>query len=605
MPHAFPGFQVIETIYASSRSIVQRARRLSDDALVVVKQSSPDVVAAEALRRALHEYDLLTALRGTGIVEAHAIVRDGSRVALILESFGDVLATVIAEHRATIADALEIAVQVARSLSRIHAAGVVHRDINPRNIVFDPMARTAKLIDFDIAVRVQPDRVERDGPDALTGTLHYMAPEQTGRLNRPVDHRADLYSFGVMLYELLCGRRPFDGDDALALVHAHLAELPPRLDAIAPEIPGVIADIVMRLLAKAPEQRYQAAGAVQVDLERCLRDLDDHGRVGSFAIGGHDGAARFEFPDRLYGRAGELRALLDAFERVSRGGVETVLVSGYSGIGKSSLVRELHASVLSQPCYVASGKFDRLNRDVPYSALVSVLGGLVAQILAEPAIDRWRTEIAAAIGDDAALVRGVLPVIERVLGPQPAPPALDAGTARRRLALGLLRLVQVFARKAHPLVVFLDDMQWVDTASLQLLTQLAMSDGAEALLLIEAYRDNEVDPAHPFAHAMREYEKAGARLTRIALAPIGQADTVELIADAVRLPPAEVADAAQLIWRKTEGNPFFLRQFVAMLYDEGCVTFDPASHALRFDLAAIDRAGITENVADLLAHKLG
>jgi histidine kinase len=605
MAHVFPGFQVVERIYASSRTRVERALRLVDSTLVVIKQSSVDVVAAEALRRAQHEHDLLGALRGTpGVIEVHAIVRDGSHVALILESCGAGIATAIAQRWLSVGDVLDAGIQLARSLACIHAAGIVHRDINPHNIVYDPASRVAKIIDFDSAFRPQPDAAELTASIAHEGTLHYMAPEQTGRLNRPVDHRADLYSLGITLYELFAGRRPFDGDDALAIVHAHLAEQPQRLDEVAPAVPGVIAEIVMKLVAKAPEQRYQTAAGVQADLERCRQELDEHRRIAPFAIGRHDVATRLEIPDRLYGRAGEVRALLEAFARVSRGGVETVLVSGYSGVGKSSLVREIQAPITQQRGYVASGKFDRLHRDVPYSAVGAALDGLIAQILADPAIERWRSAIATAVGDHGPLVRSVLPAIERVLGRQSPPPVLDADIARRHLAHGLLRLVQVFARKAHPLVLFLDDVQWADAASLQLVAQLTMSDATESLLVIEAYREAEVDPAQPFGVALRDHDKR-TRLIRIALAPLALTDTVELIADAVRLPPEHVASAAALIWRKTEGNPFFIRQFVQMLYDDGYAAFDPRTRAFTLDVAAIERAGITENVADLLARKLG
>src|SRR6185503_15532820 len=291
----------------------------------------------------------------------------------------------------------------------IHAAGVVHKDINPRNIVYVPASRTAKLIDFDIAIRARAAGAAASAPTELEGTLHYLAPEQTGRLCRAVDHRTDLYSLGITLYELFTGRRPFNGDDALSIVHAHLAEQPGRLEDIAPEVPRVVADIVMKLIAKAPEQRYQSAGGLLADLERCRRELDELGRVAPFAIGRHAGALRLEFSDRLYGRDAEVRILLEAFGRAARGAVETVLVSGYSGIGKSSLVREIHGPVTARRGYVVSGKFEQLNHDAPYGALVAALAGLVAQILAEPVIDRWRAAIAAAVGVDASLVHSVLP----------------------------------------------------------------------------------------------------------------------------------------------------------------------------------------------------
>src|SRR6185503_7311640 len=283
MPHEFPGFQVIERLYTSARSVVERAIRTADHAQVVVKQAAEGVITAEALRRAQHEHDLLSALRGAGIVDVHELLRDGGHVALVTEDCRDVLATAIAARRIPLGEALDAAIQLARSVARIHAAGVVHKDINPRNIVYDPASRTAKLIDFDLAIRARAAGAAASAPTELEGTLHYLAPEQTGRLCRAVDHRTDLYSLGITLYELFTGRRPFNGDDALSIVHAHLAEQPGRLEDIAPEVPRVVADIVMKLIAKAPEQRYQSAGGLLADLERCRRELDELGRVAPFA----------------------------------------------------------------------------------------------------------------------------------------------------------------------------------------------------------------------------------------------------------------------------------------------------------------------------------
>ena len=607
MAHAFPGYRVVRQLHASGRSTVERAVCAADGQTVVVKQAAGEFVVVEAARRIQHEYDLLRLLRGDGVVGVHEIIRDGSHIALVIESFGEALATSIAERRFSLGDALHLGILLARTVARIHAAGVVHRDINPQNIVYEPATQVAKLIDFDIATRTRSASASFVAPTRLEGTLRYMAPEQTGRLHCRVDARSDLYSLGVTLYELFCGRRPFDGDDALAIVHAHLALLPPRIDAIDPAIPGVVADIVMKLIAKAPEQRYQTASGLLADLERCQRELGDGSgdrSIEPFVIGRYDVSSRFEFSDRLYGREPEVRALLEAFTRTAHGAVETVLVSGYSGIGKSSVVREIYAPVSARRGRVASGKFEQLHRDIPYSAVVAALDELLAQIVADPALDRWRTEIAAALAGDGPLVRSVLPAIERIVGPQPPPPALDPETARRRLALALVRFVQVFARTAHPLVVFLDDMQWADTASLELVTRLATSEDTEALLVIEAYRDNEVDPAHPYALALRDHEKRGAKLSRLALAPLGLAETTELVADVLRQPPGDAGDAGAVIWRKTEGNPFFIRQFTQMLYDEGYITFDPNANAFACDVPAIERAAITENVAEIVTHKL-
>ena len=607
MAHSFPGYRATQQLYASPRSIIERAECAADGATVVIKQADDGVVVVEAARRIQHECDLLRSLRGDGVIGVREILRDGSHIALVLESFGEPLATAIAGRALAFDEALALAVTLARITARVHAAGVVHRDINPRNILYDPASRTAKLIDFDIATRTRSSPVEAVASRIFAGTLPYMAPEQTGRLNRDVDARSDLYSLGITLHELFTGRRPFPTDDALALVHAHIAVQPPRIDAVEPAIPSVVADIVMRLIAKAPEQRYQTATGLLADLERCQRELRGGAAdpaIAPFAIAQHDASSRFEFADRLYGREAEVRALLDAFTRTARGAVETVLVSGGSGIGKSSVVREVYAPVFARRGRVASGKFEQLLHDVPYSAVVAAVDELLAQIIADPELPRWRTELADAVAGDGPLVRGLVPAIEHVIGPQAPPPALDPETAQHQLALALARLIQVFARKAHPLVIFLDDMQWADAASLQLLTRLATSEVIESLLLIEAFRDRDVVPSHPFALALQDHVKHGAKLSRLALAPLDLAETIELVADALRLPPERTAELASVIWHKTSGNPFFTRQFTQGLYDDGYIWFDAGANAFTFDVAAIERAAITENVAELLSHKL-
>jgi histidine kinase len=602
MAHAFPGFREVRRLHTGSRAVVDRAVRVRDARRVILKQPASDLVATETLARLQHEYALLCTVRGPGVIEALEIVRDGSRAVLVLEDFGAALASCLAERRFSLAEALDVAIAIASSLVHVHAAGVMHKDVNPTNVVYDPQTRTVKLIDFDLASRAR--KPSAPGPGSIAqGTLRYLAPEQTGRLGRTIDERSDLYALGITLHELFTGRCPFEGDDALALVHAHLAEQPRRMDDLDAAIPGVIADIVMKLLAKPPEQRYQTAAGVVADLERCRRELTE-GSIASFAIARHDVSTRLELPERLYGREPEVRALLDAFDRTAQGAVETVLVSGYSGIGKSSVVREILTPVAVRHGHVVSGKFEQLNHDVPYSAVVCALDQLVAHVLAEPTIERWSAVISAALGDDAPLVGSVLPAIERVVGPQPPMPVLDPDAARRRLAGAMARLVQVFARKAHPLVVFFDDVHWVDTASLQLLTLLATSEDTESLLVIEAYRDNEVDATHPFALALREHERRGAKISRIELNPLTLDETTELVADALRLPPDRVGDAAAVIWRKTEGNPFFIRRFLHALHDEGCIAFDARANAFTLDLAVMNRAAITENVADLLTSQL-
>ncbi|MEO8701049.1 MAG: AAA family ATPase, partial [Kofleriaceae bacterium] len=573
----------MEHLYQCQGSVVDRAVRIADGLEVVLKQP---------LEPSLHtqrEYEVLEAVRGEGVVEVIELVQTGDQVALVVESFGEPFAQSLARGRLALAEALAIASAVTRALARVHAAGFIHRDLNPNSLVYDPLAKVVKIIDFGIAAS---SRTAPDAPHDLEGTVRYMAPEQTGRLNRRVDQRSDLYSLGVMLYELFTGVRPFEGDNALAIIHGHLASQPPRIDEVDPAIPRPIASIVARLLAKTPEHRYQTAAGLLADLERCLG--------ADFVLGAVD-VSRFELPDRIYGRDREVRTLLDAFRRTAAGGIETVAVGGYSGVGKSALVRETYATITLVGGRVASGKFDRLTGDAPFAALAIALSDLIVQLFAEVGRThaRLRADIIAAVGNDGALVVTAVPALARVIGAQPPPPSLDPEVAHHRLLTALTRVMQVFTHTQHPLVLFLDDMQWADAATLQLLSLLVQSELTESLLLVLAYRDNEVDAAHPLEVALRGYETA---ITRIALAPLPLAATEELLADVLHAsPPRAVTEA---IWRKTDGNPFFLRQFLTRLHADGLIAFDPERGCFAIDASKLDTLGISENVADLLADGL-
>jgi histidine kinase len=604
MRHEFPGYQATQQLYASLRSSVEQVVRIADGAVLVLKQPLEPMIGSEALRRVQQEYAVLTELRGPGVVAAHALVRDAGRAGIVLENAGESLASWLAREGFSLLDALGIGVEVARTLARIHELGIIHKDINPNNIAYDCVRRVATVIDFDIASRAHRALTDLPTVVVLEGTLAYIAPEQTGRLKHAIDGRSDLYSLGATLYELFTGRPPFDGTDDLALVHAHLATQPARIDQIDPAIPPMIAEIIVKLLEKSPEQRYQTGHGLAADLAECQRQLAETGWVEPFPIAQRDASPRFGFADRLYGRDPEIRALLEAFARTTSGAVEVVVVTGPAGVGKSALARELFTPVTEQRGYFTAGKFDQLQRDIPYSAVARSLGELVAQILTDPALDRWRVAIAAALGDDAGLVAVLLPLLGRVVGELPPAPELSADAAQRRLASALTRLVQVFARKAHPLVMFFDDMQWADVASLNLMSQIATSGQTESLLLIEASRECGSDAIDPFASALREQERRGVTISRLVLAPLSAPETAELVGDALRRPPEHVTEVADRIWHKTHGNVFFIRQFLQALYDEGVIAFDAGSGAFELDVEAIDRARITDNVADLLAHAL-
>ena len=603
----FPGLAAIERLYAGSRSAVYRARREADDRPVILKVARAGQIGTdEALARLRHERDLLTSVHSERVIRAFDVAQFGDDAVLILEDVGgDSLDRHLGRARFSLAETLEIAIGIAAALRDIHAAGIIHKDVTPSNIVYNPATRDVRLIDFDIASAWRTDHHGFVSPRTLEGTLRYMAPEQTGRMNRATDSRADLYAFGATLFELLTGRLPFLDTDILSIVHAHLAVRPPSPDAIDPAIPAPVSAIVTKLLAKAPEDRYQTADGVLADLQTAAEQLARTGAIVEFALARADVTRQFELPTRLYGRATELGTLTDAFERTAGGAVETVLVAGRSGVGKTSIVRELFPVVTRARGYFLSGKFDQLRGDAPYPALVAALTELIDHLLTETedGLAGWRERITSAIAPNGQVVIDAIPALERVIGPQPAVVALDAAATQSRFLLAIQKFLQVFTRRAHPVVLFLDDMQWADPASIHLLKLVAMSHGTEALLVIAAFRDHEVSEAHPLLAAAREIGKQRG-VTRLDIVALPTSEIAAFVADTLRRDIADIAPLVRLVCRKTDGNPLFVRQLLLALHAAAHLRFDPALRGFAFDAAAIEHAPISENVADLLAENL-
>ncbi|HSS01954.1 MAG TPA: AAA family ATPase [Kofleriaceae bacterium] len=603
----FPGYAAIELLYTGSRTTVYRACRVTDDTRVILKVANTGHTSLdEALARLRHEVDIIDAIGSERVIRVYDVATLGRDAVLVVQDFGgESLDRYLARAQLALADALGIAIGVVAALRDVHAAGILHKDVTPGNIVFNATTGEVRLIDFDVASAWRTDHRGFVPPSTLEGTLRYMAPEQTGRMNRATDSRADLYAFGVTLFELLTGRLPFTDTDILSIVHAHVAIRPPAPAKLDPSIPRPLSAIVMKLLAKAPEDRYQTAAGLLADLKTCAARFAAAGAIADFPLGGNDVTRRFELPSRLYGRTTEHGVLTEAFQRAIGGGVETVLVGGHSGVGKTSVVRELFPLVTRERGYFLSGKFDQLRRDAPYTALVAAFNDLTHHLLteSEDELAGWRERILSAIAPNARVVIDAIPALERIIGAQPAVVSLDAAGTQSRFNLTMVKFLQVFSRRTHPLVLFLDDMQWADPESIQLLKLVAMSEATESLLLITAFRDREVSDGHPLMAAMRDL-RHHRRVTRIDLAPLPTSEIVTLIADALHSDAASIAPLAALVCRKTDGNPFFVRQLLHALHDAGHIVFDPGLQRFTYDATSIERAPISENVADLLADSL-
>ncbi|MEH2060017.1 MAG: AAA family ATPase, partial [Nostoc sp.] len=466
-----------------------------------------------------------------------------------------------------------------------------------------PKTKEVKLIDFSIASLLPRETQTLINPNVLEGTLAYISPEQTGRMNRGIDYRTDFYSLGVTFYELLTGKLPFQSNDPMELVHCHLAKLPPMLGD-REEIPQVLCDIVMKLMAKNAENRYQSALGLKFDLENCLSQLQETGEIKSFPIAQRDVCDRFIIPDKLYGRESEVSTLLQAFERVSLGATEMMLVAGFSGIGKTVIVNEVHKPIVKQRGYFIKGKYDQFQRNIPFSAFVQAFRDLIGQLLTESdiQIQQFKTNILAALGDNGQVIIEVIPELERIIGKQPSAPELSGTAAQKRFNLLFQKFTQVFTSDKHPLVMFLDDLQWADSASLMLI-QLLMAD-TKYLFLIGAYRDNEVKPAHPLMLTLNDIQKTAATINTITLAPLSQGQVNQLVADTLKCTANLASPLSQLVFQKTQGNPFFATQFLKALYQEDAIQFNFELGSWQCDIAQVNEQSITDDVVAFMGLQL-
>jgi PAS domain S-box-containing protein len=558
-----------------------------------------------AVKRLEHEYALKAELDADWSVRPVALTHYDRGMALVLEDPGGEPLDRLLGRPLEVSHFLRIAIPLVGALRRVHERGLIHRDIKPANILVD--AAGVWLTGFGIASRLPRERQAPAPPEVIAGTLAYMAPEQTGRMNRSVDSRSDLYALGVTFYEMLTGTLPFTAADPMEWVHCHIARQPAPPDERVACLPGPLSAIVIKLLAKTGEERYKTAAGVEADLRRCLAEWERHGRIEPFSLGGCDVSDRLLIPEKLYGREPEIDTLIASFDRVvATSTVELVLVSGYSGIGKSSVVNELHKVLVPPRGLFASGKFDQYKRDIPYATLGQAFQTLVRSLLTqnEEALGRWRDCLLEALGPNGELIVNLVPELELVIGKQPPVPDLPPQDAKNRFQIVFRRFLSVFARKEHPLALFLDDLQWLDAATLDLIEHLVTHSEVQHLLLVGAYRNNEVGPTHPLLRTLAAIRDADVRVCEIMLAPLELDDVSRLMADALHCEPGRARPLAELVQEKTGGNPFFAIQFFVALADEGLLRFDHDAGRWRWKLDRIHAKGYTDNVVDLMVGRL-
>ncbi|MCC5647286.1 AAA family ATPase [Nostoc sp. CHAB 5824] len=620
-----PEYQIWAKIHESVNSRVYRGIRERDHLPVIFKILKKDYPTPEEITRYKLEYKITRSLLLEGVIQAYGLQQYQSTFAIILEDFGgESLTKIIDTRKFSLIEFLKLAVQIAESLSEIHSANIIHKDINPSNIVFNPKTQQLKIIDFGISTALSRETLTLKNPTVLEGTLAYISPEQTGRMNRSLDYRTDFYSLGATFYQLLTHRLPFESSDALELIHYHLALEPVPPHVIDPKIPVIVSEIVLKLLAKTAQERYQSAWGIKNDLEQCLIQLQQKGRIEPFLLAQQDISDKFHIPENLYGREKEVETLLAAIARVAGGKdqensislhpcgelsssqVELMLIAGYSGIGKSVLVQEIYKPITQQRGYFISGKFDQYQRNIPYFAIAQAFGSLIKQLLTEDEAQlcQWRDNLLAALGSNSRVITQVIPTLELIVGNQPDVPVLPPTEAQNRFNQVFQNFIHVFTQPEHPLVIFLDDLQWVDNASLKLIQLLATATEGQSLMLMGAYRDNEVNTAHPLIQMVEKIRQGKRVVNQLSLSALSLPNINQLIADTLHCQLEDSLPLAKLVQLKTGGNPFFINEFLKSLYTEGLLEFDRQTKKWQWSIEQIQNRGITDNIVDLMAGKI-
>ncbi|MBR0697835.1 ATP-binding sensor histidine kinase [Bradyrhizobium lablabi] len=600
---------VLVPLRESADFTLYRGRKHDDPspvlAIALFEQPSP-----QSVRRLMHEYSFAAELDPAWAAKPLAITRhEGRTILLLKDPGGQPLDRILERDQGQPLDLtrfLSTAIGLARTLGQVHQQGLIHKDIKPANVLVDDTGN-AWLTGFGIASQLPRERQSPQPPEFIAGTLAYMAPEQTGRMNRSIDSRSDLYSLGVTFYEMLTGSLPFTASDPMEWVHCHIAKQPATPSERVGTVPASVSAITMKLLSKTAEERYQTAVGVESDLRRCLSQWESQGWIDDFTPGAGDTPGRLTIPEKLYGRDLEVDTLLTAFDRIVGGGrAELVLVSGYSGIGKSAVVNELHKPLVPPRGLFASGKSDQYKRDIPHASLAQAFQSLIRGLLSQNEKDlrKWQDELREALGPNGLLLVDLVPELKHVIGEQPPVPELPPQEAQRRFQIAFRRFIGVFARPEHPLALFLDDMQWLDVATLDLLEDLLTRNDLQHLLLIGAYRDNEVNATHPLVRKLEAIRQAGAAVQDIVLTPLSRDDLGRLLVDSLHCQLERAAPLADLIHEKTTGNPFFAIQFISTLADDRLLTFDYRARRWVWDLLRIRAKGFTDNVVELMVEKL-
>ncbi len=601
------GYSTTEQIYESSHSVIYRGVETNSNRPVVIKKLKSDYPSTEELAAFKREYEMVCGLDMEGVIKVYDLKKAGKTMVIIMEDFGgQSLADILEKERLNLGVFLKVAIRITGILGQIHQRNIMHKDINPSNIIWNRETDEIKIIDFGISTMLSRESPDIQNSELTVGTLSYMSPEQTGRMNREVDYRTDFYSLGVTFYEMLTEKLPFESDDPMELIHAHLAKSPTEPSIIDYHIPKTVSNIILKLLAKIADDRYQGAFGLIADLKRCLKELQSDETIKTFQIGSEDISERFQIPQKLYGRDKELSIIKAVFDRVCHGGKELILIEGNPGVGKTALAYEMYQPVTEKLGYFIVGGYDQIKKSEPYAYIVQAFRGLVQQLLTENETELafWKDRILRALGSISQVIIDVIPEIELILGKQPDVPELPSLESKNRFNLVFQNFVRIFAVKGRPLVLFLDDLQWADSSSLNLVELLMVDLRRKNLLILGAYRKNEVDRSHQLMSKIDAIKEAGAKVTSLCLHPLEKKQVSQLLVETLSSDSDAVDLLAEICLKKTLGVPFFLIRFLTGLYKDGLVDFDQKNGWWQWDIKKAQERELTINVVELMVDQI-
>ena len=603
-------FIITEKIYESKNSIIYKGKRKSNNENVIGKTLSGEYPSPDFLLRFKSEYELLTRINISGVIKVFEMEKLNDRPIFFMEDFvGLSLKDYIKNEKVYLEEFIDITIKVIKILKQIHEKNIIHKDINPANILFNPETRQIKIIDFGIATELLKENPSTISSDLLEGTVYYISPEQSGRMNRTIDYRSDFYSLGVSLYQILTNVLPFNSHDTLEIIHSHIAKKPELPHEIDNRIPEVISFIILKLMAKDAEDRYQTCDGILYDLEECWKRLKNSGEIKQFPIAQKDFSNKLQIPEKLYGRAKEVTQIMKTFHSATKGNAKVLLVSGRSGIGKSALVGEIHKPILEYRGYFIAGKYDQYKRNTPYRAIIQAFQNILNQILTESSesLARWKSRLELALGNNGKVITDIIPELELLIGKQPVVPELSPGDSQNRFELVFQNFIHALCDITHPIGIFLDDMQWADLPSINLIKSIILNPDSKYILVILSYRDNEVNTTHPFQLAVEEIKKNGIEIKHILLNSLSLFDVNHLISDTLSCNKADTSDLAEVIHLKTGGNPFFVNEVFKNLYEQNLILAPNSKDETAkwsWDIEKIREVKLADNVIELMVEKI-